>query len=156
MSMRGRRGAARRIVTVVMAVSCTFALAGASEASSATTAVRRQLLELINQARVRHDVQPVRLASRASRRAERHSERMARAGEVFSSGDYPYRRWGENVSCGRTIRQAHRKIMDDRDARATLLHERYRRVGLGIATARPRTHACRRATYWLTEVFFKG
>jgi uncharacterized protein YkwD len=157
MSNRGiRRGAARRLVTAGVVLSCAFVATGASEGPASAVGARRQLLALINQARERHDAPRVRLASRASRRAERHSERMARAGRVFSSGGYPYRRWGENVSCGRSIEQAHRKVMNDQTARSTLLNARYHRVGLGIATARPRTHACRRASFWITEVFFRG
>lgn len=148
---------ARARITMAMALTCAIAVWGAAAAGHAAAGPRRHLLALINEERVAHDVRPVRLASKASRRAERHSERMARAGRVFSSNaDYPYRHWGEDVSCGRNIRRAHEKILEDRTARQTLLGPRYRRVGIGIATTRPRVRSCRRATYWVTEVFFRA
>jgi uncharacterized protein YkwD len=156
MRARGRIGARGRI-EVAVALSCALGLSAVASAEPAAAGPRRHLLALINEARVAHDVRPVRLASRASRLAERHSERMARAGRVFSSGeDYPYRHWGEDVSCGRTIHGAHRKILGDPVARRTLLGPRYRRVGIGIATTRPRLRSCRRAAYWVTEVFFRA
>jgi uncharacterized protein YkwD len=113
------------------------------------------LLALINEVRERRGVSTVRLAARASRLAARHSERMARDGEVSPSGiDYRYDEWGENVSCGRSIRQAHAKLMEAAEARRNVIRPRFRRVGLGIATSRPRRRVCHRADVWVTEVFF--
>lgn len=143
-----------------MVLTCAFAVSGpvvgAIGATPARATPRRELLDLINAARVRRDLRPVRLARRASRVAQKHSARMARQGRVFSSPrGYPYKEWGENVSCGRTIARAHEKVMDSRSARKNVLRSRFRRVGLGIVESKPRQRACRRAVFWVTEVFFR-
>jgi uncharacterized protein YkwD len=143
------------------ALTCAFVLSGVVVGvatpgfARASVRPRRQLLTLINEVRERRDVRPVRLAARASRLAGRHSERMARAGKVSSSGiNYGYDEWGENVSCGRSIRQAHDKLMEAAAARRNIVRARFRRVGLGIATTRPKRRVCHRAGFWVTEVFF--
>ena len=143
------------------ALSCAFVLSGlvvglaSAQPAGATVKPRERLLTLVNEVRERRGVRPVRLATRASRLAGRHSERMARAGEVSPSGiNYPYDEWGENVSCGRSIRQAHEKLMEAAEARRNIIRARFRRVGLGIATSRPKRRVCHGATFWVTEVFF--
>lgn len=150
-----------RLVRITTALTCAFVLSGvvvgvATPASAgASVRPRQRLLTLINEVREHRGVPPVRLAARASRLAERHSERMARAGEVSPSGiNYRYHEWGENVSCGRTIRQAHVKLMEAAEARRNIIRARFRRVGLGIATTRPKRRVCHRAEFWVTEVFF--
>ena len=151
----------RRVARAVVALTCAFAVAGpiwagASAPAQAAVRPRQELLDLINAARERHDIHPVRLGLRASRVARKHSARMARNGRVFSSSSgYPYKQWGENVSCGRSIKAAHEKVMNSQSARQNLLRARYRHVGLGIARSNPRQRACRRATFWVTEVFFR-
>jgi uncharacterized protein YkwD len=147
------------------ALTCAFVLSGVVVGvvaglatpgfARASVRPRQRLLTLINEVRERRDVRPVRLAARASRLAGRHSERMARAGKVSPSGiDYRYDEWGENVSCGRSVRQAHAKLMEVAAARRNIVRARFRRVGLGIATTRPKRRVCHRARFWVTEVFF--
>jgi len=160
-----RRPAAGRVVRGTTALTCAFVLSGllvgvvvgyaSPQPAGATVEPRERLLTLINEVRERRGVRPVRLATRASRLAGHHSERMARAGEVSPSGiNYRYDEWGENVSCGRSIRQAHEKLMEAADARRNIIRARFRRVGLGIATSRPKRRVCHGATFWVTEVFF--
>ena len=160
-----RRPAAGRVVRGTTALTCAFVLSGllvgvvvgyaSPEPAGAAVKPRERLLTLINEVREHRGVRPVRLATRASRLAGRHSERMARAGEVSPSGiNYRYDEWGENVSCGRSIRQAHEKLMEAADARRNIIRARFRRVGLGIATSHPKRRVCHGATFWVTEVFF--
>jgi uncharacterized protein YkwD len=158
-----RRPAASRLVRGTTSLTCAFVLSGllvgasyaAPQPAGATVKPRERLLTLINEVRERRGVRPVRLAARASRLAGRHSERMAHAGEVSPSGiNYRYDEWGENVSCGRSIRQAHEKLMEAANARRNIIRARFRRVGLGIATSRPKRRVCHGATFWVTEVFF--
>jgi uncharacterized protein YkwD len=159
------RPASGRLARFTTTLTCAFVLSGlvvglvvglaSPQAASAAVKPRERLLTLINEVRERRGVRPVRLATRASRLAGRHSERMARAGEVSPSGiNYPYDEWGENVSCGRSIRQAHEKLMEVAEARRNIIRARFRRVGLGIATSRPKRRVCHGATFWVTEVFF--
>lgn len=155
------RPAAGRLGRFTTALTCVFVLSGllvgyaSTQPAGAAVKPRERLLTLINEVRERRGVRPVQLAIRASRLAGRHSERMARAGEVSPSGiNYPYDEWGENVSCGRSIRQAHEKLMETAEARRNIIRARFRRVGLGIATSRPKRRVCHGATFWVTEVFF--
>jgi uncharacterized protein YkwD len=159
-----------RLVPLLLALTCAFTLASsAAPAAPARTLAsraamrplqaadaRHALLSLINQARRRRGLRPVRLANRASQAAEQHSEMMARRGRVFSTrAGYPYRQWGENVSCGRSIEQVHEKVMGHRRSRANVLDAGFRRVGIGVARSDPRRRVCRGATVWVTEVFFQ-
>lgn len=159
------RPASGRLVRFTTTLTRAFVLSGlvvglvvgfaSPPPAGATVKPRERLLTLINEVRERRGVRPVRLAARASHLAGRHSERMARAGEVSPSGiNYPYDEWGENVSCGRSIRQAHEKLMEAAEARRNIIRARFRRVGLGIATSRPKRRVCHGATLWVTEVFF--
>jgi uncharacterized protein YkwD len=155
------RSATGRPARLITALTCSFVLSGvvggfvSAAPAGAAVKPRERLLALINEVRERRGVRPVRLATRASRLAKRHSERMAREGKVAPSGiDYRYDEWGENVSCGRSIRQAHAKLMEVAEARRNVVRARFRRVGLGIATSRPKPRVCHRAKVWVTEVFF--
>jgi uncharacterized protein YkwD len=155
------RPAVGRLVRGTTALTCAVVLSGllvgyaSPQPAGAAVKPRERLLTLINEVRERRGVGPVRLATRASRLAGRHSERMASAGEVSPSGiNYRYDDWGENVSCGRSIRQAHEKLMEVADARRNIIRARFRRVGLGIATSRPKRRLCHGAGFWVTEVFF--
>jgi uncharacterized protein YkwD len=155
------RPAASRLVRITIALTCASVLSGllvgyaSPQPAGATVKPRERLLTLINEVRERRGIRPVRLAGRASRLAGRHSEEMARAGEVSPSGiNYRYDEWGENVSCGRSIRQAHVKLMEAAEARRNIIRARFHRVGLGIATSRPKRRVCHRAQFWVTEVFF--
>jgi uncharacterized protein YkwD len=150
-----------RRARITIALTCTFVLSGlvagfaTPGTARASVKPRQRLLTLINEVREQRGVRPVRLAARASRLAGRHSEQMARAGEVSPSGiDYRYDEWGENVSCGKSIRQAHVKLMEAAEARRNIIRARFRRVGLGIATTRPKRRICHGAQFWVTEVFF--
>ena len=154
------RSAAGRPVRLKTALTCAFVLSALVLASPAPAGAavkpRGRLLTLVNEVRERRGVPPVRLATRASRLAERHSEQMSHEGKVSPSGiNYRYDQWGENVSCGRSIRQAHEKLMEAAEARRNIIRARFRRVGLGIATSRPRRRVCHRAEVWVTEVFFR-
>jgi uncharacterized protein YkwD len=150
-------GARSRAVDAGVAAALALALLVGPIATTpaAASPPQTRLLDAMNEARERRGLQPLHLARRASRRAERHSERMARAGRVFSRGHYPYRRWGENVGCGRSVAHVHANFMGDAEARRNLLRPRFRRVGIGVARSDPRRRFCRRATLWVTEVLFR-
>ena len=95
----------------------------------------------MNDARVRHGLDPLRATQRLSRYAERHARRMARAGQVFHSDlSFPkppgWRCAGENVG---TVPRSGRCISGSCGAGVivtTSLSRRFERISLGVVRAR--------------------
>ena len=120
--------------------------------AGATTDPERKLFSLINQARDYHDRRALRLSDSLTRKAHRHSARMAEEGTIFhhsclsclvSSWDWDA--LGENVGVGSTVRSVHRALMDSRPHRRNILSGAFTRVGVGVVRSGGRV--------WVTEIF---
>jgi uncharacterized protein YkwD len=88
---------------------------------------------------------------------------MARAKDVFGTRNlsqklrrrgYRFTTWAENVGCQDSVRAMHRQMMRRRASRRAILFNRFRRVGIGVATTRSRPRVCDGGTVWVTEIFF--
>jgi uncharacterized protein YkwD len=124
----------------------------AASPAGATTDSENKLFALINRARENHDRRPLRLSQSLSRKAHRHSGRMADEGTIFhhsclscllSSWDWDV--IGENVGMGSTLRSVHRALMDSRPHRRNILRRAFTRVGVGVVRSGGRV--------WVTEIF---
>ena len=151
----------RRFRAVVVAACTAAVLAPLAAMPAATATPRAELLTLINEERTSRDLRRVGELPRVSRIARSHSEQMVRRREVFPSSNLPgaisgydWREWGENTTCGPTIRWIHRHLMRNRSSRRNLLNPVFRSVGLGVARSRSHPNVCRGGTYWVTEIFF--
>lgn len=146
-----RRAAAGAVVLVL---SVVLALAPGDVPARAGDPDRAQLLELTNRARTNRGIRRVKINYRLSRKAERHSEEMARRKRLYHSrnvGRYlkgtRWRCWAENVgNTSASVRRLHRLFMRSAAHRGHILDRRFDRVGIGIAHARGK--------YWATVVFY--
>lgn len=120
--------------------------------AGATTDSEEKLFALVNQARENHDRRPLRLSQTLSRKAHRHSARMADEGTIFhhsclscllSSWDWDA--IGENVGVGSTVRSVHRALMDSSSHRRNILSRAFTKVGVGVVRSGGRV--------WVTEIF---
>jgi uncharacterized protein YkwD len=120
--------------------------------AQATTDSENRLFRKINQARENHDRRPLRLNQALSRKAHRHSARMAEEGAIFhhsclscllSSWDWDA--IGENVGVGSTVGGVHRALMDSRPHRRNILSRAFTKVGVGVVRSGGRV--------WVTEIF---
>ncbi|MGH2684421.1 MAG: CAP domain-containing protein [Actinomycetota bacterium] len=117
-----------------------------SGTASATTAQERTLHQMVNGARAAHGLRPLRLSQRISRRAHRHSMKMARSRTLFHSCvSCKYRSAGENVGVARSMNRVHNMMMNSAHHRANILSTRFHRSGFGVVK--------RGGRYWVTEVF---
>lgn len=136
--------------------ACSAANASASQASK--RALARATLCVLNNARARHNLRPLRLNRKLSRAARRHSRAMARRkffshtslggasfvdrirGTGYLSGA---RRWyvGENIAYGFGSRSSPRSIgsawMNSPPHRANILSSSFRQIGIGLASGTP-------------------
>ena len=120
--------------------------------AGATTDRENRLFSLINQARENHDRRPLRLSQSLSRKAHRHSARMAGEGTIFHHSclscllsSWEWDAIGENVGVGSTVRSVHRALMDSRPHRRIILSRAFTRVGVGVVRSGGRV--------WVTEIF---
>ncbi len=151
------RRRARRIVAFATAAALVLTL-GSAPAQAST--YRRRALELVNAARIAHDVDPVRLNVRLSKVAEEHTRKMIREGRLEDVNDLtrvlsPYR-WkmgGAIVGCGGSLAQIHRAFLGDEVHRSILLSREARRVGIGVVRVRGKS-PCGRNSFWVTEIFY--
>jgi uncharacterized protein YkwD len=136
------------------AVVAGILVAGGPAASpaEATTTAEENLFALTNQARTRRDRPRLQLSQSLSRKAHRHSGRMADKGSIFhhsclsclvSSWDWDA--LGENVGVGGTVRSVHRALMDSRSHRRNILSRSFTKVGVGVVRSGGRV--------WVTEIF---
>ena len=136
--------------------ACQAANASASQASK--RALVRATLCVLNVARTRHNLRPLRLNRRLSRAARRHSRSMAR-GRFFShnsrgGGSFVdrirrtgylarARSWfvGENIAYGSGTQSSPRSIgtawMNSPPHRANILRPSFREIGIGLASGTP-------------------
>jgi len=120
--------------------------------ATATTRAEENLFGLINKARANHDRPRLRLSQSLSRKAHRHSARMAEKGSIFHHSclacvvsSYEWTVAGENVGVGASIRSVHRAFMDSRPHRRNILYRGFERVGVGVVKSGGRV--------WITEIF---
>jgi uncharacterized protein YkwD len=138
------------------AEACPAASASASQASKRVLA--RATLCVLNNARARHNLRPLRLNRKLSTAARRHSSAMV-SGRFFSHDsadgasfverirDTGYlagaSSWyvGENIAYGSGDRSSPRSIgtawMNSRPHRANILNASFREIGIGLAFGTP-------------------
>jgi uncharacterized protein YkwD len=138
---------------MALAVAGTLLVGGAVRApAEATTRAEESLFALINKARVNHDRRKVRLSPALTRKAHRHSARMADAGRIFHHSCLPclvsgwdWRVIGENVGTGESVRSVHRALMASSGHRRNILRRAFTKVGVGVVKSGGRV--------WVTEIF---
>jgi len=149
----GRRLAA---VLVLTAVVLTMLAATAPAASAGERKeLRSEMLDLTNRSRVRHGVHRVHINYRISRKALRHSAKMARQHRLFHTQNVrTYLRgvnwhcWGENVGVvSSSLKRLQEKFMRSAAHRRNILNRRFHRVGVGVVH--------RGGKFWAT-IFFYG
>jgi uncharacterized protein YkwD len=144
---------------VALATAAAFVLTLGSTPAEAST-YRHRALELVNAARLAHDVDPVRINLSLSKVAKDHTRKMIRQGRLEDVSDLtrvlsPYR-WkmgGAIVGCGGSLAQIHRAFLGDETHRNILLSREARRVGIGVVRARGKS-PCGRNAFWITEIFY--
>jgi uncharacterized protein YkwD len=121
--------------------------------STTVTTQVRTMRSLINQTRLVYNRIGLRLNSRLSLVAQRHSARMAKLNRLHHNpnlvkevGDMPWKILGENVGVGSTVNTLHTAFMNSPSHRANILKSAYRQVGIGVLFSRGRT--------WVTVVFY--
>jgi uncharacterized protein YkwD len=122
------------------------------QAATAGTNVRT-MRSLINQTRLSFNRRGLRLNTRLSRVAQRHSARMAKLNRLHHNpnlvrdvGNMPWKTLGENVGVGSTVNTLHKAFMGSPSHRSNILRSSYRLVGIGVVLAKGRT--------WVTVVFY--
>lgn len=122
------------------------------QAATAGTDVRT-MRSLINQTRLSFKRRGLRLNTRLSRVAQRHSARMAKLNRLHHNpnlvrhvGNMPWKTLGENVGVGSTVNTLHKAFMGSPSHRSNILRSSYRLVGIGVVFAKGRT--------WVTVVFY--
>ena len=150
----------RAIISIATLVTILFGVMQAPPANAGDRYARR-LLAIVNAARERHDLRPVRLERSLDAPARRHSSRMLRANRLFDPPNLeqilaPYR-WNDVgadvVGCGSTLREMQRTLMSDAFHRTILLNEHVRRIGIGVVETRDRNR-CGRGSVWATEILY--
>lgn len=102
---------------------------------------------MVNGSRASHGLRPLKLSERISRRAKKHSKKMARSRTLYHSCvSCRYRRASENVGVARSMRRVHNMMMSSSTHRSNILGK-YRRVGVGVVK--------RGGRFWVTEVFVR-
>jgi uncharacterized protein YkwD len=146
-----RPRAARTAVAMVVA---GLLVAGGPSASPvlATTGAEKDLFALVNRARENRDRPPLHLSQSLSRKAHRHSARMADKGSIFHHSclscllsSWSWDAIGENVGVGSTVRSVHRALMDSRPHRRNILGRAFTKIGVGVVRSGGRV--------WVTEIF---
>lgn len=153
----------KRRVAFPLAVLLAGALVlGAPRPSRAgASTLRTRLLLLINAARERSGVAPLRLAERLSDDAERHTRAMIRRDRLFHTEDLasvlrPYR-WrvsGEVVGCALRLHGLVRAWLGSPEHRSILLDPRFRRVGLGPVASREGRSCGPGLRVWATAILY--
>jgi uncharacterized protein YkwD len=154
--MRKHQERARRIVGVVVTVAVTMTL-GLSLAPSAqaTVRLRGDMLQATNRSRLDRSEHRLKLATRMSHKARRHSVAMANAGSLFHTSNvdtylrgHHWTRWGENVGMTtENISVLQRAFMHSPEHRTNILNGTFKHVAVGAIR--------RGGRLWVT-VFFYG
>jgi uncharacterized protein YkwD len=145
----------RRTVSRVAATALAAALSVGSLAppAGAFNRLESRLFNRINSARQNHEIRALKLNPWLSRKALRHSRRMARRGTVYHTRclsclfrDRRYSRVGENVGLADTVPRVHRLMMGSSGHRANILRRGYHSIGVGVKKTR--------RGVWVTEIFW--
>jgi uncharacterized protein YkwD len=150
--MNATRSRLARSAVATMLAGILIVGGPAASPAQATTSSEESLFALINQARVKRDRPRLRLSYPLSRKAHRHSVRMADAGWIFHHSclsclvsGWNWSTIGENVGVGGTVRSVHRALMNSRPHRRNILSRAFDRVGVGVVRSGGRV--------WITEIF---
>jgi uncharacterized protein YkwD len=101
---------------------------------------------MVNGARAGHGVRPIKLSERISRRAHKHSVKMARSRSLYHSCvACKYRRAAENVGMGRSVKRVHSMLMASSSHRSNILNGSFGRIGVGVVK--------RGGRVWVTQIF---
>jgi hypothetical protein len=96
------------------------------------------LLSLTNGARSSYGIRALSTASDLAAIAERHSRDMAARHGIYHNSSLPsqvsgdWRKLGENVGRGTSVRQVHNAFMDSSSHRVHILDSAYNQVGMGV------------------------
>jgi uncharacterized protein YkwD len=149
-----RSTAPRRLIALTALLAL---LVTAPSPVAASLADRRELLAATNADRIDRGLPRLRLNTRLSKLAQRHSRQMARADRLFhtSDPDRYYLRglrwwaWGENVGyVSGSARDLQRLFMRSRPHRDNILTRRFDRVAIGAIR--------RDGVLWATVFFYDG
>jgi uncharacterized protein YkwD len=135
---------------LALCAALTLSTAFYSGTAIATTSTERKLHSLINSARGSHGLGGLTLSTALSKRAHRHSARMADSGRLFHSCLTCRRGTGttasaENVGVGDTLQKVHVALMNSASHRANILSKSHKRVGVGVVS--------RGGRVWVTQLF---
>jgi uncharacterized protein YkwD len=149
------RNASRSLVAAILscALAGSVSLAAAEPALAATTP-RQQMLALTNRSRVNHGVPRLKLNTRLSKMATRHSRQMASQNTLFHTANVPselrhwhWSVWGENVGMTtETLPTLQDAFMNSPVHRENVLNKRFTHVGIGVAHVN--------GAYWVTVTFY--
>jgi Cysteine-rich secretory protein family len=106
--------------------------------ASASTGVESCFISSIARARASAGRGRLTVKSDLTSSARRHSQRMARDGRIYHSGDLGsgisgWTSIGENVGSGPSCTSIHRAFMNSADHRANILRASFNEVGVGVA-----------------------
>ncbi|HVH53573.1 MAG TPA: CAP domain-containing protein, partial [Actinomycetota bacterium] len=128
-----------RRATLVLPVLVTLMVGFLAPAAQAT--LRSRYLDIINNARVHHDLRPLKLNAKLSDTATAHTRSMIREGRLFDVANLagilsPYSGYetlgADVVGCGDTLFRMHREMMHHADHRNVLLSGKVDFVGIGV------------------------
>jgi uncharacterized protein YkwD len=135
--------------TVVLALAPQSATSPRASSAGFDAMSEAALLDLINQARADHGLQPLAVDDRLTQAARKHSELMVEHSALshqfegeppvqirFSDESFPSDREGENVDLDQTVNSAHQALMHSPAHRANILDPNYNAVGIGIVRSR--------------------
>jgi uncharacterized protein YkwD len=158
--MEARGSRARRAVLVGV-VSVTLVL-GAAVAPAAASGPETRLLSMLNHVRQRHDLRPLRVNTRLSEDAERHTRTMIRQDRLFDPRNLakilrPYGDWkhiGASIeACAGTLYELVRRWMGHDSHRAIILLPGLRRAGVGVVLADGKS-MCGRDQLWASAMLY--
>jgi uncharacterized protein YkwD len=142
-----------------VARGAAIALAGAVSLGTmaipaeAISPLEKRLVKKVNNARDNRGLRRLRVSSWLSKKAQTHSTKMGRQGRLYHtrclSCMFRSKRWrkiGENVGLGGTIRKVHRAMMRSSGHRSNIVGKGYHRIGVGIKRSR--------RGLWVTEIFW--
>ena len=149
------RSASRPLVAAFLscALAGSLSLVGAEPALASTTP-RQQMLSLTNQSRVDHGARRLKLNTRLSKMAARHSRQMAAKSSLFHTENIPrelrhwkWSVWGENVGMTTdSLPALEQAFMNSPVHRQNILNRRFTHVGIGVAHVN--------GAYWVTVTFY--
>jgi uncharacterized protein YkwD len=125
-----------------------------AKAEAAMSSTEKQMVTMINKARVAAGRAPLKRSGVLSNYARKHSRTMASKDRLYHNqalgkwlARYDWRVVGENVGYGGSLTSLHNAFMASPGHRANNLSKAYKRVGVGVVVKNGRI--------WIT-VIFKG